>query len=210
MTKPEPISDGMRGLAAADPAKRNRSAQTLFSEGLARTTNWLAEWMDNPDFHTLVVQDPFVTPDGKKGATPRITLGMALQPEAFEQIRAANGSPPMADAPSDQDVLEFELEFHRDALPPLRLDILTTSAPHGGGAIARFLEKFGEGIQQIEIEVTDVDRATQILRGKFSIESIFSATRSGANGTRVNFFLVPAHDGKKVLVELVEQPKTAH
>jgi len=205
-TNPEPILDGIRGLTAADPAKRIRSTQTLFSHGLARAANWLTEWMDNPGFHDLVVQDSFVMPDGKNDTTPRITIGVAVQPEAFEQIRRTNGSAPLADAPSDQDVVEFELEFHRDAMPPLRLDILTTKAPRGGGAIARFLEKFGEGIQQIEIDVTDVDGATQILREKFNLEPIFPATRSGANGTRVNFFLVPAQDGKKVLVELVEQP----
>jgi methylmalonyl-CoA/ethylmalonyl-CoA epimerase len=89
-----------------------------------------------------------------------------------------------------------------------RLDILTTNAPGGRGAIARFLEKFGEGIQQVEIDVTDVDRATEILRTRFQIEPIYPATRPGASGTRVNFFLVTTWDGKKVLVELVEQAKT--
>ena len=43
------------------------------------------------------------------------------------------------------------------------LDILTTKSPGGTGAIASFLEKFGEGIQQVETDVTDVDRATETL-----------------------------------------------
>ena len=59
----------------------------------------------------------------------------------------------------------------------------------------------------MEIDVTDVDRATEILRTRFKIEPIYPATRPGANGTRVNFFLVTARNDKKVLVELVEQPK---
>ena len=84
-------------------------------------------------------------------------------------------------------------------MPYVRLDILTTKAPGGNGAIARFLEKFGEGIQQVEIDVTDVDRATEILRTRFKVEPIYPATRPGANGTRVNFFLVTAS----------EQPKSA-
>ena len=67
-------------------------------------------------------------------------------------------------------------------------DILTTPVPAGSGAIARFLEKFGEGIQQVEIDVTDVDRATEILRTRFKLDPIYPATRPGANGTRVNFF----------------------
>ncbi len=65
--------------------------------------------------------------------------------------------------------------------------------------------KFGEGIQQIEINVTDVDRATEILRIRFALEPVYPATRAGADGTRVNFFLAPAPQGKKVLIELVEK-----
>ena len=60
----------------------------------------------------------------------------------------------------------------------------------------------------MEIDVTDVDRATEILRTRFNVEPIYPATRPGANGTRVNFFLVTPRNGKKVLVELVEQPKS--
>ena len=137
----------------------------------------------------------------------RLTVGIAVLPETFDKIRAANGSPPLADAPADQDVLEFELEFAESGMSYVHLDILTTKAPGGNGAIARFLEKFGEGIQQVEIDVTDVDRATEILRTRFKIEPIYPATRPGANGTRVNFFLVTARNNQKVLVELVEQPK---
>jgi hypothetical protein len=59
----------------------------------------------------------------------------------------------------------------------------------------------------VEIDVKDVDRATEILRTRFKIEPIYPATRSGANGTRVNFFLVSARNDQKVLVELVEHPK---
>ena len=132
-----------------------------------------------------------------------LTAGIAIQPASFERIRAANGSPPLADVPPDQDALEFELHFPEH----VQLDILTTKAPDAGGAIARFLEKFGEGIQQIELDVTDVDRAAEILRTRFEVQPIYPAARPGANGTRVNFFLVPADGGKKILVELVQQRK---
>jgi hypothetical protein len=54
-----------------------------------------------------------------------------------------------------------------------------------------------------------VDRATEILRTKFSLAPIYAATRPGADGTRVNFFLVPAPQAKKVLVELVETKSEA-
>jgi hypothetical protein len=128
------------------------------------------------------------------------TVGIGVKPETFRRIRAANGSPGLADVPPDQDALEFELHF----APHIALDILTTRDPAGAGAIARYLQKFGEGIQQVEINVTSVDRASEILRTRFALAPIYPATRPGADGTRVNFFLVPGAEGKKVLIELVE------
>ena len=50
----------------------------------------------------------------------------------------------------------------------------------------------------------DVDAATAILRRDFALEPIYPATRAGANGTRVNFFLATGGDGRKILIELVE------
>ena len=127
-------------------------------------------------------------------------MGIAVKPETFERLRSANGSPRLADVPPDQDAQEFELEFPVG----VKLDILTTAQPGGGGAIDRYLRKFGEGVQQIEFNVTDVGRATEILRERFALEPIYPTTRAGGDGTRVNFFLVPAPDGAKVLIELVE------
>jgi hypothetical protein len=127
-------------------------------------------------------------------------VGIAVHPETFQKIRAANNSPRLADVPADQDAQEFELHLEDS----IELDILTTHAPGGSGAIARFLEKFGEGMQQVEIYVRDVDRATTILHSRFGLAPIYPATRAGADGTRVNFFLAAAPDGKKVLIELVE------
>jgi len=84
------------------------------------------------------------------------------------------------------------------------MDVLTTKDPAGAGAIAKFLQKFGEGIQQVEFLCKDVDRATQLLRENFGVKAVYPATRAGADGTRVNFFLVAAPDEGKVLIELYE------
>jgi hypothetical protein len=194
-------------LADHDAERRSDAAFTLFADGKARTSNWFDEWSKEEDFRVLVIQEHFMSPDGESVLCPKLTVGIAVRPETFQKIRAANGSPELADAPANQDVLEFELEYSSSFKPIARLDILTPNSPGGNGAIARFLEKFGEGIQQIEIGVTDVDRATELLRTRFNVEPIYPATRAGANGTRVNFFLVTPSDGKKVLVELVEHPK---
>jgi tellurite resistance protein TerC len=206
---PPPTPDDVHRLADPDPETRAQIALGLFRFGATRTLSWFDEWLKDGDFRGLVVQEQFARPDGQNVSCPKLTIGIAVLPETFDKIRVANGSPPLADAPPDQDVLEFEIKFAGRFIPTPRLDILTTKAPDGSGAIARFLKKFGEGIQQVEIDVADVDRATEILRSRFQIEPIDPATRSGANGTRVNFFLVTSWNGTKVLVELVEVPEIA-
>jgi tellurite resistance protein TerC len=196
-------------LADSDPAERARTAFRLFSAGLVRALDSLQEWEEDDELRALMIREKIESVTDPPSSVARLTVGIAVLPETFDKIRAASSSPALADAPADQDVLEFELEFSDSGMSYVRLDILTTKAPGGTGAIARFLEKFGEGIQQVELDVTDVDRATQILRARFKIEPIYPATRPGANGTRVNFFLVTARNNQKVLVELVEQPKGA-
>ena len=205
-TVPPPTPKYIHRLTSEEPRQRAQAAEYLFSDGTGRILGWISDLEKDEEFRNLLVQEQFERPYGDGNPQPRLTVGIAVLPETFDKIRAANGSLPLAETPPDQDVLEFELEFSGDYLQPPRLDILTTKALSGGGATARFLEKFGEGIQQVEIDVTDVDRATEILRTRFQFEPIYPATRPGANRTRVNFFLATAWNGKKVLAELVEQP----
>ena len=131
---------------------------------------------------------------------PVATVGIAVTPETFGRIHTANGSPRLADVPPDQDAKEFELHFAQN----VQLDILTTREPAGTGAIARYLQKFGEGIQQVELLARNVDVATEILRSRFGVQPIYPATRAGADGTRVNFFLAALPEKGKILIELVE------
>ena len=182
------------GLGVPDPATRECAAAGLFRRGRELGRAAAGRWLADSEFakHFALDETQF----------PRTTVGVAVEPESFEQIRAANGSPRLADVPPDQDAKEFELHFPQD----VRLDILTTRDPAGTGAIARYLAKFGEGIQQIELETRDVDAATKILRLHFNVLPIYPATRPGADGTLVNFFLAALPDGTKVLIELVEVP----
>jgi len=201
------VTEYVNQLADTELRQRLHAADFLFSDGKRRILHWLDNLMKDKEFRDLIVQEHVERTHGDALQSPKLTVGIAVLPETFDKIRAANGSPFLADVPADQDVLEFELEFGEASPGRTRLDILTTKAPGGGGAIARFLEKFGEGIQQLEIDVTDVDRATQILHAQFQTEPIYPVTRHGANHTRVNFFLVTGASGKKMLIELVEQPK---
>jgi len=182
------LSRSLGELADPDLGKRAAAAARLHHEGASLCSSATREWMKDPEFRALV------RPGG-------CVVGIAVAPKSFDAIRAANGSPPLADVPPDQDAVEFELE-----IAGCHFDILTSREPGGSGAIARYLQKFGAGIQQIEINVSDVDRASEILRARFALAPVYPATRAGADGTRVNFFLAPA-DGKKALIELVESPK---
>jgi tellurite resistance protein TerC len=187
-------------LAGAELATRESAARTLHDRGVQLCVSVLRQWSSEPAFAALLLRE---RPAESGGGEPRATVGVAVKPEHFEAIRAANASPRLAHVPPDQDAREFELRFEGGA----RLDILTTNAPGGGGALAKYLAKFGEGIQQVEYEVSDVDRATEILRARFGLQPVYPATRAGADATRVNFFLVAAQEGRKVLIELVESPR---
>jgi hypothetical protein len=184
------VDSAILQLASPDPEKRQHAAGELFARGRELAAPILSSWLENTELL------------GNFGsASPRITIGIAVPPELFEKIRAANESPRLADVPPDQDAKEFELHFSGG----VQLDILTTKAPGGAGAIARYLDKFGAGIQQVEFDVSCVDRATETLRTQFNLAPLYAATRTGADGTRVNFFLAARPDGRKVLVELVEK-----
>jgi hypothetical protein len=187
-----PMTDLLASLAGADASGRERAAAEIFRQGCAAAEAVLKQWFADAEFRALVA-----------GKGPLLTVGVAVVPAQFEEIRRRNGQARLAQAPADQDVLEFELQFPHG----VRLDVLTSRDPAGGGAIARFLERFGAGIQQIECEVRDVTRATELIRSHFALEPVYPETRAGANGTRVNFFLAPAGEGRKVLIELVEVPQ---
>jgi hypothetical protein len=194
MPQPDEIASLIRGLCDPEIGRREHSAAEIFRRGSELARAVAANWLADPELARL-----FVLGDGR---FPETTVGLAVAPEDFERIRVTNGSPRLADVPPDQDAREFELHFSSG----VQLDILTSRQPQGTGAIARFLEKFGEGIQQVELLTRDVDRVTEILRERFHLEPVYPQTRAGADGNRVNFFLAPAPAGKKVLIEFVEAP----
>jgi hypothetical protein len=192
MSRPDEMASLIRRLGDADSHQREQAATKIFQQGVELASALVARWLDDAELAKLFVIGEFHAVE--------TTVGLAVDRENFSRIRAANGSPRLANVPPDQDAEEFELQFNHD----VRLDLLTTKDPDGKGAIARFLRKFGEGIQQIELLVRDVDGATEILREKYHQEPIYAKTRAGADGTVVNFFLAPTSQGKKVLIELVE------
>ena len=186
------LSAAIAGLSSAESPARQAAAAEVYRLGRAAAGIAVSSWWADEELSALLL-----------GPQPTITVGLAVQRETFVRIRLANGTPRLAEVPSDQDAEEFELHFPPDIL----LDILTTREPGGTGAIAKYLAKFGEGVQQVEFLCTDVDRATQVLKERLKVTPVYPATRAGADGTRINFFLVASPDGGKVLIELYE-PKS--
>jgi hypothetical protein len=184
-----PFAQSIADLSSADPSKRLAAAGEIYSLGRATAGSAISDWWAESELSALLL-----------APNPAVTVGLAVQRETFGRIRIANGTPRLADVPPDQDAEEFELHFTEG----ISLDVLTTREPGGSGAIAKYLAKLGEGIQQVEYRCSNVDRATQILKEKFGIAPVYPATRAGADGTRVNFFLVASPDGGKVLIELYE------
>jgi hypothetical protein len=180
-------------LSSPDASKRLAAAGEIYRLGRATAGSAIAEWWTQSELSALLL-----------APNPAITVGLAVQRDTFGRIRIANGTPRLAAVPPDQDAEEFELHFSEG----ISLDILTAREPGGSGAIAKFLAKFGEGIQQVEYRCTNVGGATQILKDKFRASPVYPETRAGADGARVNFFLVASPDGGKVLIELYE-PKSA-
>ena len=187
------LSSSILGLASPDPAARTSAAEEIYRQGRGSTEEIILKWRADRELSDLLL-----------APNPVVTVGLAVPRETFNRIRIANGTPRLAEVPADQDAEEFELHFSED----ISLEVLTTREPGGSGAIARYLAKFGEGIQQVEFRCANVDRATQILKERFAVAPIYPATRSGADGTRVNFFLVSTSGTGKVLIELYELPGT--
>jgi len=185
----ETVRRAIEGMSSHDPEVRMASATEIHRIGRGLADHAVYPWWADAELAALL-----------ESSTPHVTVGLAVTPEQFAKIREASGAPRLAEVPPDQDAQEFELHLPGG----LSIDVLTSREPAGGGAIARFLQKFGEGIQQVEFRCKDVDRATQILKEKFELQAVYPATRPGADGTRVNFFLVAAPDASKVLIELYE------
>lgn len=189
-----PLSEAVAGLSSAEPSARKAAVEEVYRLGRAAAGIAVAAWWADDELSALLF-----------APNPVITVGVAVPREAFHRIRIANGTPRLGEVPPDQDAEEFALDFPEG----ISLDVLTTREPGGDGAIARYLSKFGEGVQQVEFRCTNVDRATEILKEKFKIVPVYPATRPGADGTRVNFFLVASPDGGKVLIELYESQDAA-
>jgi hypothetical protein len=186
------LSGAIARLYAADSGTRLAAAKQIYEAGCALAEVATQSWRSHGEFRALL------------GFAPIVTVGLAVERATFAKIRQANGCPRLAQVPPDQDAEEFELHFTEG----ISLDVLTTREPGAAGAVARYLSKLGEGIQQVEYRCSDVDRATALLQQEFGVTPVYPQTRAGADGTHINFFLVPVPGSGKVLIELYEPAKS--
>ncbi|ODS36068.1 MAG: methylmalonyl-CoA epimerase [Candidatus Altiarchaeales archaeon WOR_SM1_86-2] len=69
-------------------------------------------------------------------------------------------------------------------------------------AVAKFIEKKGEGIQHVALRVKDIEKAIQFLKDK-GVELIDAIPRKGAHGSKIVFLHPKSSHG--ALIELVER-----
>ncbi len=90
----------------------------------------------------------------------------------------------------------------REAMLAVGSSRLQLLAPlHDGSPIAAFLEKRGEGVQQVAYSVDDVEAASAELRTA-GLRLLYDEPRRGTAGSLINF--IHPRDAGGVLVELVQ------
>ena len=90
-------------------------------------------------------------------------------------------------------------------LPNTKIELLE---PLGADSpIAKFLERNGQGMQQLAFRVDDVEHVADVLRSR-GLRLLYDAPRRGTSDSRVNF--IHPKDAGGVLVELVEPAAHPH
>ncbi|MAF84954.1 MAG: methylmalonyl-CoA epimerase [Dehalococcoidales bacterium] len=100
-----------------------------------------------------------------------------------------------------QDIEVVEEQKVRTAIIPVgesKIELIESTDPEG--MTARYIEKRGEGMHHLALEVSNIQEALETLEKK-GIQLIDKVPRTGAEDTRIAF-LHPK--GTKVLIELVE------
>lgn len=100
-----------------------------------------------------------------------------------------------------KDIEVVEDQKVRTAIIPVgesKIELLESTDPEG--VIAKHIEKRGEGMHHLALEVSDIQQALQAL-GRKGVQLIDAKPRGGVEGTKIAF-LHPK--GTKALIELVE------
>jgi methylmalonyl-CoA/ethylmalonyl-CoA epimerase len=87
------------------------------------------------------------------------------------------------------------------AVPGTSAQIQLMAPLDESSVIAKFMDKFGPGIQQLAVRVSDLDAICAQLRAQ-GVRLVYETTRRGTADSRINF--IHPKDAGGVLIELVE------
>ncbi len=104
----------------------------------------------------------------------------------------------------DQGVREAMMTVGDPAAPHAHVQLLAPASPDS--SIAKFLERSGQGVQQVAYRVRDVEQVSATLRDR-GLRLLYDAPRRGTADSRINF--IHPKDAGGVLVELVEPATSA-
>src|ERR1700688_1973424 len=135
------ISSAITNLTAAEKSTRMVAASEIYRQGRVAADRAASRWWEDAELAELLLSPK-----------PIVTVGVAVHRETVARSRAAHGQPALADVPREEDAEQFELHF----ADGVELDVLTSRDPTAQGAIARFLAKFSEGVQQLLFRCLDV------------------------------------------------------
>ncbi len=104
---------------------------------------------------------------------------------------------------SEEEVPHEKVKVAMIALGKSRIELLESTSPDS--VVAKFLEKRGEGLHHVAIQVPDLARAVETLKTS-GTRFISEEIKIGAGGHRY-VFVHPSSAGG-VLLELVQEPET--
>jgi methylmalonyl-CoA epimerase len=99
-----------------------------------------------------------------------------------------------------EEVLEQHVKIAFVPAGDVNLELLQATDPES--AVAKFIEKKGEGIQHIAFSVDNLERSLTALKDK-GVALIDSIPRTGAHGSKIAFLHPKSTNG--VLIELVQK-----
>ena len=177
-------------IGAADPQSLRRrsgeSARSHAAEIFRRGSRWRG-----PHAERLACVSSARESVGPRSdpAPLETTVGIAVEPENFRELRG-----PRMDRPALRMCRPTRMRKNSSSI--FRASVRTRyfdDAPAGRPGRHRAISSgnSARAFSRSNSSVTNVDRATEILRERFAIGADLSGDAAGADGTRVNFFLVP-------------------
>src|SRR5271156_7156097 len=97
MTDAASIARWIQDLASSDARLKAESGMRLYLAGVSLCTPLLTRWVSDAEFRELTLPGKSAGEAYTRSQPSAIVVGLAVQPETFRRIRAANNSPQLAE-----------------------------------------------------------------------------------------------------------------